>query len=376
MAPILLCSDAAAAMGAKQTATFHGGSVSASKIQRFLEHRPVKLTNVKVKGAFYLLGGSHLEAKNVTFKGTVEGAGACEVCPLREGDKASASIENGTFKRQVDFYGGPEFASFECTSCVFSGFVYWHSLQADSLDLLRSVFEDDVILAAANIKDFNLADAAFRRELDLSGASIADFNTTRIRASEPILTGWSELGGDRWAEDRLDWARYDEGSGQRPKQVEAEFRFWKRNFADIGDKPAELKANYYLIKLNRELEFDPTHLDWWAAVILGGPSAFGTKPFRPLLIAAVLVALFAIVYWVGDCFRDKDHPDKRLRGRTRPLFATFFSLDTFIPVIKLSGVDDWEWRLHGGWRWLGVAEKVFGVLLTAAAAYSVGTYFV
>jgi hypothetical protein len=359
---------------AKPPAHIRNSSIPASRVERLLRHHTVTLTDVRVRGPFALVAGNKLDAKRTTFEGTVGGEGACEVCPPSVG-RATFTAKDAIFKREVDLYGGPVFTTFDCERCVFKGFAYLFALEAESVDWSRSVFEDDVVLAAADITYFNVADAAFRKKVDLAGASISDFNTTRIRNSEPILIGWSELGGDRWAEGRVDWARYDDGSGERPKQVEAEFRFWKRNFDEVADKPAELKANYYLIKLNREFEFDPKHLDWWAAFFLAGPSEFGTKPFRPFIISGILILIFAVLYTFAD-FRHKDDENRRLSRRLRPIFAAFFSFDTFVPVVKLSGVGDWGWGLHGGWRWVGVAERALGVVLTAAAAYSVGTYVV
>ena len=85
--------------------------------------------------------------------------------------------------------------------------------------------------------------------------------------------------------------------------------------------------------------------------------------------------LFGVVYWLRDPFVQK--PDQTVRERRpRILFSLLLNLDTFTPVVNLSGVQDWGWMVSDGYRWLEVTQRALGVLVLGAAAYSVGSYLV
>jgi hypothetical protein len=51
-----------------------------------------------------------------------------------------------------------------------------------------------------------------------------------------------------------------------------------------------------------------------------------------------------------------------------------FSLDTFFPVIDLSGVKSWGWTVSERYRWVVLSERVLGFVISALAAYSIGSF--
>ncbi len=59
----------------------------------------------------------------------------------------------------------------------------------------------------------------------------------------------------------------------------------------------------------------------------------------------------------------------------RPLFSLMFSIESFIPILDVTGVKEWGWDLQPGYRWLAVVERLLGLLILYSAAYSL-TYYV
>jgi hypothetical protein len=87
----------------------------------------------------------------------------------------------------------------------------------------------------------------------------------------------------------------------------------------------------------------------------------------------LFIVAFAVVYWRSTAFV----PDAGKRQRSnRPLllFSLLFSVDTFLPLINLTDVRSWGWRIRDGLHWVELCERIVGVLLSAAVAYSVTSY--
>lgn len=299
---------------------------------------------------------------------TVSGATVVGTFNVWRRPGASASFRNTRFTGPVDLYLG-ELAEFDCDGCTFEQDVTFHSLQADSLWLVRTTFEGHAVFAAMQIGDLNLADAHFEKTADFSGAEFDSFNAPRLRASQPVLITWDQL-GDVWAEDERLWAVAPATEAERRTripQVEAQLRFWERNFTELGQDLDAREANFQLIKLKRNEQFKPLSTDYWAARVLEVGSRYGTRPYRPFLIAAIVIAVFTAVF-VLTRFQDDGEPPVPLPNGWRLPFAFAFSLQTFVPFLTIPGIKD-RWKLKNG-RWLEPLEGVMGVLLFGLAAYS------
>ena len=61
-------------------------------------------------------------------------------------------------------------------------------------------------------------------------------------------------------------------------------------------------------------------------------------------------------------------------GRFRPVYALLYSLDTFVPLVDITGVKGWGCALSQQFRGLELAERLLGVIIASLAAYSVGSY--
>ena len=115
-----------------------------------------------------------------------------------------------------------------------------------------------------------------------------------------------------------------------------------------------------------------TDVEYWVSLLSPAINGFGARPFRPIELSTLVIFLFAGAFWFADPFA----PDGEAKGREpRLLFCLLYSLDTFLPVVNISGVREWGWVPLESWRWVLVAERVAGVFLSAIAAYSVGATF-
>jgi hypothetical protein len=224
--------------------------------------RVLKLANVRIRGDLEIGDGLRkLTAARVVFDGRVS------IAPL-ERPRPTLMFERVTFRENVDLYLG-EFESVEFDECRFEADATFHSIRASSLDLISSTFDGHAIFVAMNVEQLNLADVHFEKSVDFSGASIGgEPNLTRIRTEQPIEIAWSQF-GKRWLDDSLSWAlspgeatpddRADTRS--RLRQVEADLRFWKRNFTEIGREGDSREANFQAIKLRRERFFKTKRID-------------------------------------------------------------------------------------------------------------------
>lgn len=335
----------------------------------------VKLGDRFVTGALRLHEGDSIEARDTVFHGPIS-VSTSELPPpgraaLRDRRLGKLNFERVRFKGEVDLYL-LRLASFSCDGCDFVKNINMHSVESGETWLLRTVVHGFSVFAAAEIRDLNIADAHFEKTADFSGARIGSFNAPRLRASDPVLITWRQFGDD-WAKEEHDWATAvsDDDRASRVAQVEAQLRFWKRNFTELDQPRDAREANFQLIKLKRSEEFKPWQIDWWSAHTLEIGSRYGTRPYRLLKIAtAVIVALTLLFTILG--FRRKrqdgiNYDDIPSSGRLP--FAFAFSLQTFVPFLTIPGIKDSGWELsHAGW--LEPLAGVLGVVLFGLAAYS------
>jgi hypothetical protein len=150
--------------------------------------------------------------------------------------------------------------------------------------------------------------------------------------------------------------------------------FWKNNFKNLGYESDARAANYEIIKLRRDYFMSPLSTRWVATAILGLPSAFGTRPYRPLLISLIVICIFGFLYFLRDPFELED-PDEAGKPKA-PLwtFSLLYSVDTFIPFVTVSNIKEWGWKIADDWRWWELLEQILGFFLFSAAAYSLGSY--
>jgi hypothetical protein len=127
-----------------------------------------------------------------------------------------------------------------------------------------------------------------------------------------------------------------------------------------------MKANYASAKVTRDLQ--PLSIRPWFREITDG---YGTRPLQPLVVSAIAVVVFGILFWIWDPFI----AGPGYRDRTpKFFFALAFSLETFIPIFQVTGIKRWGWSTTGRGRWLEVSEAVIGGFLTLATALSATVY--
>ena len=263
--------------------------------------------------------------------------------------------------------------SFE--DCLFSRDVKFNGTfgSVDQLWLYGSTFEGDVAFSDFYpIYDLNLYDVLFKGIVDFFSTFVQDMNTTRLRTDRPINIRWSQF-GDGWLEHSLSWA----GAIQQPHRkeyVETGLMFWKNNFARLGYERDERKVRLELIRFRRKY-LSPSQVEWWATYLLELPSGFGTSPYRPLWLGLLVIDLFAIAYWRKNAFVLKDAASRSYRP---PVFvlSILYSLDTFLPLVSVTGIKSWSWDIAPDLRRLELLERLLGVAITALSAYSIGSYVI
>lgn len=108
-------------------------------------------------------------------------------------------------------------------------------------------------------------------------------------------------------------------------------------------------------------------LAWISAWIPEIVDGWGTRAWQPFLVSLVVVLFFWVYFWLKKPFEagTEKRPNTPL-----VLFAFFFSVETFVPFFKVTGVKDWGWSTTGLGRWMEVSEAALGAVLSAFAAYA------
>ena len=344
------------------------GIFTNSQILEFINKNPSAIVkNLHIKDKFeipYEQKTTNLQFHNITFEKGLD----------ISGNKGNLSIYNSVFKDTAEFYLS-NFEDFHCESCIFDKDANFHSIEAKSFWLNKSVFNEHAIFVSVIVDGlFNLADVSFEKTVDFSGAVIGTLNPIRVRSNQPINILWEQF-GDAWLADFYSWALVVEAEEQisRLRQIEMALQFWRKNFQQIGLKKDELIANRELITLRRKYFIGHMSVEWWASFLLGLPSSYGTSPFRPFVVGFFIIVIFGVIYRIKDpYFKNKDIV---LEKRPKLLFSILYSLDTFIPFIDITGIKEWGWVIKGEYRWLEVFERILGLTISSLAAYSLGTHF-
>ena len=333
------------------------------------KHTSVRLGNLKIEGKLkfdYEQPVTLFECEDVEFANEFEASGP----------KGNFMFSNTTFRGGSNFYLC-EIQNLEFDHCSFHGEATFHSVHTPKLWLNGSSFQSDAIFVAIQTADLNLADAHFEKAVDFSGAVIGEFNAPRLRSREPIIISWAQFGSNQLARS-LQWATAPDKQEERLsrlKQVETELLFWKRNFSALGAQRDARIANYEIIRLRQAYFMSPWQIEWWATVLLGLPNGYGTSPYRPLWIALIIICGFALFYWWTDPFVVESEVQKYSKKPLLP-FALFYSIDTFLPIISVTGVKAWGWKISQKYRWVELLERLLGLAVGTLAAYSLGSYLI
>jgi hypothetical protein len=114
------------------------------------------------------------------------------------------------------------FDEVEIVDSVFRDDVSLRGTVVQDLFLYSSKFSSSADFSAMRVHGLNLEDASFKETADFSASEFDDLTANRVKATSPIVITWSQFGGD-WTE------RFKHKTN--PYEVEATLFFWKRNFA-------------------------------------------------------------------------------------------------------------------------------------------------
>jgi len=329
------------------------------------QHRRVEVKNTVVDGPTSIPDGTVLEGENVHFKDRVEGDESVR------STGAAVELKNATFDQPLDLYLGT-YKAVTCDFCVFNQVVNLHSVTADRVEFNSSTFKQRATFVNSQFQILSLYEVNFEAYVNLSGARTGTINTTRLSAKSPVVLDWSLL-GSTWVEDNRLWVDATEGKEHesRSRQIEAELRFWKRNFEALGQKSDALAVNRALVLFHRDHELDPTRIEWWATYVLDAPSGYGTSRFRMFWVALLAVGLFAAVFRIPQAV---EPVPGMASTHSRTAFAVAASTQAFLPLVKLPDVEKWGWRLTLPYLRLQTVERVLGLVILGLAAYSVKSY--
>jgi hypothetical protein len=116
-------------------------------------------------------------------------------------------------------------------------------------------------------------------------------------------------------------------------------------------------------------------LPWLGSVVRELPNRYGTEPYLPIIFGLIVILVCGVVYWLANPFVPAADPPRTRSKSPRFFFAMLYSVETFVPILKVTGIKDWGWVIKdSAWRWLEAFEGLAGGLLTILAAYSLSVY--
>jgi uncharacterized protein YjbI with pentapeptide repeats len=300
---------------------------------------------------------------------------------LRYDEEKSLTFRNVIFENDLNIDG--IFGSINFDHCRFNRNVRLYVVRSPNLIIRSSEFLGSVTFNV-DVTGFTLFECDFAKSVNLYGAKFGKtkgnaINITRITSKEPIQISWEQF-GEKWLQDLISSRNLGDPEARESniRHILTELEFWRDNFSRLGHKRDATEVLYQINEYVRVWvpELQPSRLERYAGLLLKWPSRFGTRPFRPLWLALVVICFFAVIYWIKDPFTEKDKTKPPTKPR-RPLaiFALMYSIDTFVPAIDISRVREWGWELTPSYRWVAVAERLVGLLIVYAAAYSL-TYYV
>lgn len=343
---------------------FENETISAEKLAETLEeYARVALRETRVVGDVNLSQFPSsdwllIDADKVTFTGRVT-----------LGDNGRTEEKQPDVRIREAVFGGPvtlfgRFGELEIVDSAFRDDVSLRGSVVQLLYLNSSTFSSSADLSAMRVHVLKLEDTSFKETADFSASEFDELTAHRVKATSPIVITWSQF-GRRWTEKFKRTAN--------PHEVEATLFFWRRNFADLGRVRDAREVDVEIIKLRREKFMNWRDLDWWFAYGLEPWNRFGTRPYRPVWIGALLIGLYAVLYAVFLPFRRTAGRDETSEHPPR-FFGVLFSIENFVPIVTVSDVKDWGWEPRPSWRGVVASQRVLGFAVTALAAYSIGSY--
>jgi hypothetical protein len=302
-----------------------------------------------------------------------------KVTTLDDSTKQNLTFRNVTFEDDLLISGIYNQITFE--HCHFKRNVDFYLVSTLSLTLRNSEFLGTVSLNLA-VTGLTIRRCEFAKAVNLYGTRLdptkSVVNMTWLNTKEPIRVFWSQF-GEKWLHD-LKVGAYRLGDPTEKesniRQVLAELEFWKDNFIRLGHLKDAAEVNYEIIAFTREnnITIEPRRADWWLSYLLSWPSRYGTRPYRPIWLALIVIVGFAVLFTIRDPFVAEDEKVIPKPRYPRLLFSFMYSVDTFLPVFDVTGVKKWGWQLKSSYRWVGVIERLFGLLILYSAAYSLTFY--
>jgi hypothetical protein len=350
--------------------------LSAEEFARRVKNNPkLELTNVTVDGDVSI---TNLEFKtvNVDFSGDVR-----LEPPNRSSDpKFSATEVNYQFE-QTKFAGS-----------VIAGYVAANSSLAN-LEFDHSRFENDFVLRDAYVSDMSFIDVIiagrayfegsrvdfltilkthFAGGASFTAVTILDTTFKDITADAPLKISLDQL-GLATLERMTDFAHRDPSDDQNQFAL-ATLQFLRKNFEELGQLDEAAQVRYAIIQIKREVEWKKYGGKYLISFVPQLYNSYGTRPWQPVVAGLIFIVLFSILYFFLPAF--EPDPEKDLQRPRSPdlLFCLLYSLDTFIPIVTISGVRNWGWRVADSVRWLEVLETAIGAALSVAATISLATY--
>jgi hypothetical protein len=236
-----------------------------------------------------------------------------------------------------------------------------------SLQLIRSNFAGHAFVQRARVGLLDLEGSQFDQPAYFTATRIESAQFENVTADAPIQLELSQL-GDTWLADQVKNARQP---GQRVDETLGTLAFLEANLRATDHLAAATEVHYARVQIQRA-GWSPQRrvLSYLPQVY----NSYGTRPWQPVLLGLAMILVFAALFsWKQVFVEDADA--KVIKPRTPALLhSLLFSADTFVPVISISGVRDWGWRVADPWRWLEVTERATGVALTALATVSLATY--
>jgi hypothetical protein len=370
-AVFLVPSSAGAAAGATDRTL--RGQVTAEQVAAELrETGEAHVSDATVTGTVeYPDSAGSLTMENVVLTGGLEGRTEEGVLPGQVLRPRALSFTHVEFQQPLDLYLA-EITSFECYDCVFEQRVNLHSVRAtESVVLYHSTFRDRLTFIDLTAEYIQIYESDLQKGALAWGADAPRWNLVRILTGEPIGIAWRQF-GHIWLDDKASWASAGFDSldrSSRATQAEGELRFWRQNFDALGRREDSREVNRELILFRQEQVLPTFSFEWIATWLLDWPSAYGTRPYRPLWVSALLILLFGAFYWRRDVLDPQ--PDSTLR---RAGMALSCSLDAFFPVVSVTNFKESGHKVKPVWHHVVSIERVVGFLLTALSAYSVTSY--
>jgi hypothetical protein len=262
------------------------------------------------------------------------------------------------------------FDSFTCRICTVDANVTFAPDKARAVAFFDTSGTGGLTFEPGHLGEFTFRSSRLEGPIDLEAGTFGRFDVPCV-ASQAVLVRWEQF-GDALTGDDLASAENERAAAQRLRR---EALCWKHHLEDNGRNADALRANHTAITLNRDHVLHPLTPDWLAAWTLELPTSYGTAPWRLLLISVLVVVACGLVYAAADPFEAVEDIAKSRPKGPLVLFAILFSVETFIPVLKVTGVKDWGWWIKSSpLRWLEALEGLIGGILTLLAGYSLASY--